>query len=1565
MRYKSISPHLSTLRGVIALIFVVGTMLLRNCVVQGFRLPQKIAVVTISSGGRIATRSPLFTGRPFPSPLLPIDSFRGLGVASTRYPQQCRSLNSLFNARRSTSTSSPTPTPTPPTVEVSPADHGTTALTSFDPRQNSELDDRLVRKLQRTIGKHAAPTPIQAHAIPLLLNGYDVMASSPTGSGKSIMFGLPLLQRLLLSQESSIGAARSTKNGGIGAPAALIISPTRELAAQIASVLKSFVAARGNSGSGGSNDSERALLNVCLATGGSDLRNQRQQLSSCDVLVGTPGRILQFADERKLSLGSVEYLVVDEADRLLDMGFEPQLTRISRSLKQGRRNRNVGDQQSVLCSATFPSGVQRLAADFLNPDYYFVSVGRVGSTHSNIRQRFEWVNTFFGNNSNRNGNNNRRNFDPKEDAVVRNVEQFWEQTAAAKNPQRKRQSNVIVFTNTKDGAEQYGKALTKSRKRQNISKSYPGTVRVIHGDKPQSERNRAIAEFKSGKASTLVATDVAARGLDISTIGLVVQADAPKNIDTYTHRVGRTGRAGARGEAVTLLDAKSGLGIAAGLIDLLHGADQSNSIPSWLYGMSYISNARALEEELAIQAGTVTTEAATISSSGNEKNAVVINEEFTGQDFRRTAMEGSYGAGRDTSYRSFDEQAYSTDSVIAPAAQINETLPSIETNNQEGAEKEVGKIDLPNVNESTMAKLFQRQRPTQQLVRVVGEINGSAEIGDVPDKVVIDSLAKKGRGNQKLRFEYLGLFPFNVVYPFLISNSSRTNEINHDGTRMPRILMVAEKPSIAKTLAEALSDRRGPRQRRGISRALPVYEFVSDSFRPVNEHYGANTKCLITVTSVVGHVFSLGFDTKNQTERNDPRDFFHLPVVKQEEGTSSKLRVIDHLRALAGESDHLVLWLDCDPEGENIAHEVMAITRQAICSKVGASNDDQNRIHRARFSAISQRALRDAFRSLEEPDPALSRSVDARQELDLRIGVALTRLLTWKCVGMARKRFGPSTRLISYGPCQTPALSFCVSRAREIEEFKPEKYWKVHIDIKLPNGNAKNKFPLLWKVPKDDAVLDTRTNIRKGKAGIIDCASRNQRTAEKMIDHASGSNSHVVVTNIRESIETIPPPLGLNTVALLVAGSTAMGMSPKQVMNVAEKLYSAGFISYPRTETTRYDPNGFDVRSYLKEHSNHNEWGRSASYLLRTKYSKSGRPPLRGKDVGDHPPITPLKAATREEVGGGAAWRVYEFVVRNFIGSLHNELSFTRKVVSLSLPESEESEFELKLVTVNSLGFADCCRWILRDIGAGRKEDSAISLKEGQTIPIANARLEETATKPPRFLQEHELILLMDDNRIGTDASMAVHVSNIVDRGYVTLCDETGQPLRGPRRPGQKQLPRQIGRYMVPSALGMALLDLFDRDERMASQGAQVESPALLSHPSIRRQMEEEVKQIAVGAFDKEYCLEKNLDWFEERYLEFERTLNNKRVKEFGSTISAMKNNVNYWRALGAFEPKSNNNNNVPPKTRPTGSNKAGKKARKWSGRTQGSSTAKKRNGEREGQNKTKKRLKKGSVGKA
>lgn len=263
--------------------------------------------------------------------------------------------------------------------------------------------------------------------------------------------------------------------------------------------------------------------------------------------------------------------------------------------------------------------------------------------------------------------------------------------------------------------------------------------------------------------------------------------------------------------------------------------------------------------------------------------------------------------------------------------------------------------------------------------------------------------------------------------------------------------------------------------------------------------------------------------------------------------------------------------------------------------------------------------------------------------------------------------------------------------------------------------------------------------------------------------------------------------------------------------------------------------------------------------------------------------------------------RIYEFIVRTFLGSLHNDLHYLRTVASLKLVDqgSEDYPFELEVVTVESLGFSDVCPWVLRDIGANRGKSEIPELSIGQELAISKATLKERETRPPRFLQEHELIRLMDQNRIGTDASMAVHVNNIIDRGYVILCDETGVPLRPPRpfRPGSRPLPRQIGRYMIPTPLGMNLIQLFGKETNEAS-------PALLAKPSIRQKMEEEVKQIAMGVFEKDECVRTNLDWFETRYQEFFDSLSRDRVNEFARELSPTPKSLEEWRKTGVFEPK-------------------------------------------------------------
>ena len=328
-------------------------------------------------------------------------------------------------------------------------------------------------------------------------------------------------------------------------------------------------------------------------------------------------------------------------------------------------------------------------------------------------------------------------------------------------------------------------------------------------------------DFKNGKVHILVGTDVAARGIDVSSIGLVVQADSPRDIDTYTHRAGRTGRAGRlyfdfsfcssfcahilafcrtidqgkSGDCITLLEPKSGVSIASGIVDLLVEANQIDSIPAWLQGMSYIAKTRAIEEEMAIDAGS------TNLSIDDATEPLSIDDSFSEQDFRRTAVEGSYGINKDVAYRGFDNDAYSDievhDSVNAKPDPQSENMPADAQVPAIGREvANVGRGDGWG-SEAAFDVPFQRNKPSARLMQLVGDQL------DNPDKVVLDTLSKK---SQLLKFEYIGLFPFDDVSPLLMSQS---NDKSDDRVR---VLMVAEKPSIAKSIADALSGNRGPRQ---------------------------------------------------------------------------------------------------------------------------------------------------------------------------------------------------------------------------------------------------------------------------------------------------------------------------------------------------------------------------------------------------------------------------------------------------------------------------------------------------------------------------------------------------------------------------------------------------------------------------------------------------------------------------------------------------------------------------------------------------------------------------------
>jgi ATP-dependent RNA helicase RhlE len=327
-------------------------------------------------------------------------------------------------------------------------------------------------------------TPIQAKAIPIVLAGRDVMGAAQTGTGKTAAFSLPLLQKMLKHENSSMSPARHPVR-------ALVLAPTRELADQVANSIKTY--------------SKHTKLRATVVFGGIDMKPQTLELKAgVEVLIATPGRLLDHIEAKNTVLNQVEYVVLDEADRMLDIGFLPDLQRILSYLPKQR--------QTLLFSATFSNEIKRLAESYLQ-DPILVEVARPNATASTVEQRFYSVTT-----------------DDKRAAVLRLLKE-------------RSITQALVFVNSKLGCARLARAFERDGLRTN----------ALHGDKSQDERLKALDAFKRGDVDVLVATDVAARGLDIADLPAVFNFDVPFNAEDYVHRIGRTGRAGASGLAITLV----------------------------------------------------------------------------------------------------------------------------------------------------------------------------------------------------------------------------------------------------------------------------------------------------------------------------------------------------------------------------------------------------------------------------------------------------------------------------------------------------------------------------------------------------------------------------------------------------------------------------------------------------------------------------------------------------------------------------------------------------------------------------------------------------------------------------------------------------------------------------------------------------------------------------------------------------------------------------------------------------------------------------------------------------
>ncbi|XP_057193296.1 DEAD-box helicase 3 X-linked b [Triplophysa rosa] len=437
-----------------------------------------------------------------------------------------------------------------------------------------------------SLTRYTRPTPVQKHAIPIIKSKRDLMACAQTGSGKTAAFLLPVLSQIFTDGPGdALQAVKNSaqENGKYGRrkqyPISLVLAPTRELALQIYDEARKFA--------------YRSHVRPCVVYGGADIGQQIRDLErGCHLLVATPGRLVDMMERGKIGLDYCNYLVLDEADRMLDMGFEPQIRRIVEQDTMPPK----GLRQTMMFSATFPKEIQILARDFLE-EYIFLAVGRVGSTSENITQKVVWVEE-----------NDKRSFlldllnatvipDEVQDNTGENIEKPG------------KESLTLVFVETKKGADALEDFLYRE--------GYACTS--IHGDRSQRDREEALQQFRSGRCPILVATAVAARGLDISNVKHVINFDLPSDIEEYVHRIGRTGRVGNLGLATSFFNDKNS-NITKDLLDILVEAKQE--VPSWLESLGYEHQHKS-------------------SSRGRSKR---FSGGFGARDYRQTASSSSSGA---------------------------------------------------------------------------------------------------------------------------------------------------------------------------------------------------------------------------------------------------------------------------------------------------------------------------------------------------------------------------------------------------------------------------------------------------------------------------------------------------------------------------------------------------------------------------------------------------------------------------------------------------------------------------------------------------------------------------------------------------------------------------------------------------------------------------------------------------------------------------------------------------------------------------------------------------------
>ncbi|KAL5524020.1 hypothetical protein ACEPAG_8193 [Sanghuangporus baumii] len=602
------------------------------------------------------------------------------------------------------------------------------------------------------------------------------------------------------------------------------------------------------------------------------------------------------------------------------------------------------------------------------------------------------------------------------------------------------------------------------------------------------------------------------------------------------------------------------------------------------------------------------------------------------------------------------------------------------------------------------------------------------------------------------------------------------------------VLCVAEKPSIAREITNILSGGQYT-SRATRNKYIRNYDFDYPQ-----------TRSSFTVTAVSGHIMEHDFDDAHRSWNScDPFTLFDAPVEARV--TSGSRTIEENLKQEARRADELMIWTDCDREGENIGSEIVK-----ICRKVNR----RIRVTRARFSAIIAQQIHRAAQNPVELDQAQSDAVEARTILDLRLGAAFTRMQTLNL----QRRFNQiqdAGTPVSYGPCQFPTLGFVVSRYEQVQSFVPETFWYIFLALSRASSPEKGK----------NAGAQETTEFSWRRVRLFD-----EMAALAIYENVMDSRIARVIKKTTKPTKKYKP-LPLTTIDLQKSGSRLLRLGPKTVLDIAERLYQQGFLSYPRTETDQFDAQ-FDFMALIDKQTTDPNWGAFATQLKNGEFTV----PRKGKKNDKaHPPIHPTKYAGNLT---GDEKRVYEFVTRRFLACCSKDAEGQETTVEVLCGGEYFSASGLVVLVKNYLDVYPYDKWTGKYLP---------HFEEGEQFMPTVCELREGQTTCPNLLTEADLVGLMDKNGIGTDATIAQHIQTIADRGYVI------ERMEGSTK------------YLVPSTLGIGLVEGYN----------EIGFDKSLSKPQLRRDTERAMTQVCERTKSKHEMLEQSIEQYKEVFIRARR----------------------------------------------------------------------------------------------